>query len=140
MSLRGHKGLIPIACVTVDDWEIIHDHCRVNDVESGGDYDTRLGGAVNVYMAEDWVKPEAGLHGTFYPEQSRRFGWIDIFWQTGTYKNEAGLLPWETGDVSYGWAENWSAAMAREHFSELYEKATGKPYATFLKDPIDRAR
>lgn len=139
MSLRGRKDLIPIACVTVEDWNTIHEYCRRQDVATGGDYDAPAGGAVNVYMADNWVDPEAGLHGTFYPEQSRRFGWIDIFWQTGTYRDEYGRLPWEIENASFSLSGNWSAAAAREHFSELYEKATGKTYATSLKDLIDRA-
>lgn len=140
MSLRGQPGLTPIACVTVMDWDKVHRYCRVNDVALGGDYDTPLGGAINVYMVDDWVKPEAGLHGTYYPEQSKTFGWADVFWQTGTYTNRHGLLPWETKDVFYSWAGNWSAGMAREYFCNLYERATGKPYAVSVTGLIDRAR
>lgn len=138
MSLRGRKDLIPIATVTVDDWNTINEHCEVHDVESGGDYDARAGGAINVYMADDWLNPDAGLHGTYYPQHSKQVGWIDVFWHTGSYRNEAGLYPWETDDVSYSRDGNWNPHIAREHFCELFEKATGKSYTTLLKDFIDK--
>lgn len=138
MSLRGRRDLIPIACVSVEDWQVLHEYCRRHDVEAGGDYDATAGGAINVYLAHDWINPEAGLHGTYYGVHSRHFGYIDVFWQTGTYLNDAGVYPWETDRVSYSWDGNWNPHMAREHFCQLFQRATGKPYAIFLTDAIDK--
>lgn len=139
MSLRGQKGLVPIASVSVEDWQDLYRFCKLRDVTTGGDYETPPGGAINIWLQANWTDQEGALHGTYYPQPSKRFGWVDVLWQTGHHKNEDGRFPWEESTPEYAWSKNWSPSMAREYFCTVFEEATGKTYATSLTE-FDKGR
>lgn len=135
MILRGKKGFVPIAIVDIDDWEAIRKYCSVRDVMRGGDYDCPYGGAINIWMQKDWVDPEGELHGSFYPDFSHSsIGLINVYFYTGAYLNENQERPWETESVEYDWEGNWSPAMGREHFIELYRLVVGREYSFSLDE------
>jgi len=129
-DLRGRKDLTPIGLVKSYDWEAIRGYCDTRDVCRGGDYDCPTGGAINVWLQEDWTDPAGELHGTYYPGESNLDGYVNVYFQTGAWLNDNNERPWETSpsQVEYSIESNWSPLMAREHFLELFKDSTGRDY------------
>jgi hypothetical protein len=135
MALKGKKGFTPIAIVDIDEWEAIRKYCARRDVSRGGDYDCPCGGAINIWLQKDWLSPDGELHGAFYPDFSETtIGMVNVYFYTGAYLNENHERPWETESVEYDWEGNWSPAMGREHFIELYRLAVGREYSFSLDE------